>query len=323
MPTRLLRQDAGERRVGVEIEMSGIDLEVIAAQLQSVYGGHIEATSEYEYKVIRTELGDFRVDLDSEYLQKIGRENPRGDGIDFERLAADAVQALMKNVIPCELVAPPLSFARLPELDAGVERLRRSGAKGTRYSLLSAFGVHLNPELPDLTAETIIAYLRAFVCLRSWLEAREDVGLSRKLSPFIRTYPEAYVDRLLRDDYAPSLGDLISDYLEENPTRNRMLDMLPLFAFLDEAPVVAAVGGQKLRKRPTLHCRLPNSDIDNPEWGIWRSWNDWTEVEALAGDGDRLGEVCRAYRSSRDSGYFSLDYYSWKDDVQQWLSDPS
>lgn len=326
MPARRLRQDGGERRVGVEIEMSGIELAAIASRLQAEYGGVIEAITEYEFKVLQTALGDFKVDLDSEYLQKIGRENPRGGSgeiFDFERLAADAIQALLKNVIPCELVAPPLPFARLPELDACVAQLRQSGAKGTRFALLSAFGVHLNPELPDLKADTILAYLRAFVCLRPWLEEREDVVLSRKLSPFIRTYPEAYVDRVLADDYAPSLGELISDYLEDNPTRNRMLDMLPLFAFLDEPRVVAAVGGQKLRKRPTLHYRLPNSDIDNPVWGIWRSWNDWTEVEALAGDTDRLREVCRAYRDSRDGGYFSPDYYSWKDDVQQWLSDPS
>lgn len=326
MPRQLTCQDGSPRRVGVEIEMSGIELPVVAEQLVAAYGGTIDCVSEYEFRVNGSALGDFKVELDFEYLQKLGREKDACDSDwlrEFEQLAADAIQALMKNVIPCELVAPPLPFAQIAELDAIVERLRRHGANGTRQALLSAFGVHLNPELPDMEAETILAYLRAFVCLRAWLEEREDIVFSRKLSPFIRNYSSEYENLILEKNYAPSLKQLIGDYLDHNSTRNRMLDMLPMFAFLDEERVVEAVGGQKLRKRPTLHYRLPNCDIDNPNWGIWRSWNDWQQVESLASDESRLRAVCEAYRRSCAGGYFSLEYHSWKEDVRQWLTDPS
>jgi len=326
MPRRLTCQDGSPRRVGVEIEMSGIELPVVAEQLVAAYGGTIDCASKYEFRVNGSALGDFKVELDFEYLQKLGREKGASDSDwlrEFEQLAADAIQALMKNLIPCELVAPPLPFAQLAELDAIVDRLRRHGANGTRHALLSAFGVHLNPELPDMEAETILAYLRAFVCLRAWLEEREDIVFSRKLSPFIRSYPGEYENLILEKNYAPSLKQLIGDYLDHNPTRNRMLDMLPMFAFLDEERVVEAVSGQKLHKRPTLHYRLPNCDIDSPDWGIWRSWNDWQHVESLASDESRLRAVCEAYRRSCASGYFSLEYHSWKEDVRQWLTDPS
>jgi hypothetical protein len=326
MPRRLSCLDGSPRRIGVEIEMSGIELPVIAAQLVARYGGTIDRISDYELKVEGTVLGDFKVDLDFEYLQKVHRENTEGSGDwmrEFEHFAADAIQALMRNLIPCELISPPLPFARLGELDCIVDALRSRGANGSRRALLAAFGLHLNPELPDMGAGTILTYLRAFVCLQTWLEAREDIVYSRKFSPFIRSYAGGYEDLILQENYSPSLDQLIDDYLEYNPTRNRILDMLPMFAFLNESKVVGALPGEKIRKRPTLHYRLPNSDIDNPHWGIWRSWNDWQEVESLADDPHRLKVVCEAYRRSRAGGYFSLEYHSWKVDVKQWLNVPS
>ena len=323
LPGRLTGVSGLPRRVGIEIEMSGIGLAVIAEELIAAYGGSVETVSKYEWQVNGSSLGDFRVDLDFEYLQKIGRGDfDREWAREIEDLAADALQALMANVIPCELITPPLAFERLGELDAVVERLRERGANGTRWALLAAFGLHLNPEPPDLEAATILAFLRAFVCLRAWLEAREEVALSRKLTLFIRSYPIEYEELILDEDYEPSLEELTNDYLRYNVSRNRMLDLLPLLAHLDEERVVAAVGGQKLRKRPTFHYRLPNSDIDNVDWGVWRSWNDWMQVESLAGDEARLREVCRACRRSLDAGYFSHDYHFWKDEVKQWLGDP-
>lgn len=326
MPARLSCPDGTPRRVGIEIEMSGIELPVIADQLVDKLGGTLRHISEYEIQVNGSTLGDFKVDLDFEYFQKLARRDLDADGEwlhEFEQLAADAIQALMKNLIPCELITPPLPFTRLGELDAVVASLRECGANGTRRALFSAFGLHLNPELPDMEAGTILAYLRAFVCLQVWLEEREDIVFSRKLSPFIRSYAIGYENLILDENYVPSLAQLIDDYLEHNPTRNRMLDMLPMFAYLDQERVVEIVGGQKLRKRPTLHYRLPNSDVDNPNWGVWCSWNDWMQVESLANDGQRLRAVCRACRSSRAGGYFSSEYHSWKDKVKQWLIGPS
>lgn len=326
MPRRLIGLDGSPRRIGVEIEMSGIELPVIADQLVAHYGGAIERISDYEFKVNGTALGNFKVDLDFEYLQKVHRDNTGETGAwmrEFEHLAADAIQALMRNLIPCELISPPLPFARLSELDSIVKALRTCGANGSRQALFAAFGLHLNFELPDMEPGTILNYLRAFVCLQAWLEEREDIVYSRKFSPFIRSYVGGYEDLILAENYSPSLDQLIDDYLEHNPTRNRILDMLPMFAFLDEPKVVGALPGEKVRKRPTLHYRLPNSDIDNPDWGIWRSWNDWQEVESLADDPKRLKLTCEAYRRSRAGGYLSREYHSWKEDVKQWLNVPS
>ena len=73
--------------------------------------------------------------------------------------------------------------------------------------------------------------------LFDWLRSRCHPDLSRRISPYIEPYPLDYARLILQPDYAPDSGRLIDDYLRHNPTRNRALDMLPVFAHLDEARV--------------------------------------------------------------------------------------
>ncbi|OZG70751.1 hypothetical protein BTA51_24520 [Hahella sp. CCB-MM4] len=324
-PGQLLKSDGMERRVGIEVEMSGIELLTIAEKVVEQFGGTIAKRSPYEYDVEGTAFGKFKVELDFGYLTKYGRER-LSPGMDkageLELIASDALGALAKNIVPCELVAPPIEISYLQELDGVIERLRSAGAQGTRESALFAFGVHLNPELPDLHCQTILHYLRAFLCLADWLVYKEEVVLSRKLSPFIRAFSNEYIEMVLDEAYNPKLTELIDDYLEFNPTRNRVMDMLPLFAYLDEERVVNMVGNQKLRKRPTLHYRLPNSDIDNPHWGIWKCWNDWWQVEELANDPARLRQVCEGYFYNHK--LLSKEIMTpWKEKVKTWLIVPT
>ena len=65
----------------------------------------------------------------------------------------------------------------------------------------------------------------------------------------------------------------IDDYLVENASRNRALDMLPVFAYLDEARIRAAVSDGLIKARPTLHYRLPNCEIEQPGWDLHPAWN--------------------------------------------------
>ena len=326
LPEKLDKPDGERRSVGVEVEMSGIDLAMITCQINVAYGGRIKEVSPYEFVVGDTDIGDIKVELDFEYLKRIGREKAsreldKNEFSEFEHYASDALALLSKNFVPCELVGPPLAVDRLHELDIIVDRLRDHGAKGSGYSFFYAFGVHLNPELPDLETETIINYFKAFVCLQDWLVKHEEVSLNRKLLPFIDKFPRDYIRKVVTPEYRPSLEQFIDDYLEHNPSRNRSLDMMPVFAYLDESRLKRQLeDDEKINKRPTFHYRLPNSDIDNPEWGLWKSWNNWLQVEALANDPDRLQQVCEAYLKSNEilSGNFMKP---WKDQVNQWLID--
>jgi hypothetical protein len=54
----------------VHYEMPGVELSVIACQINIAYGSRIEAISPYEFKLKDFELGEFKIKLDYIYLKK-------------------------------------------------------------------------------------------------------------------------------------------------------------------------------------------------------------------------------------------------------------
>ena len=53
--------------------------------------------------------------------------------------------------------------------------------------------MHVNAEAPSLEPADVLAVVRAFGLLQWWLVDRHEVDLSRRMSPYIDLYPEAYV----------------------------------------------------------------------------------------------------------------------------------
>ena len=99
-----------------------------------------------------------------------------------------------------------------------------------------------------------------------------QVDFTRKLSPYLDLYPEAYLKAVLSESH-PDMDWILSTYLEHNATRNRALDMLPMLAEIDEQQVRSVVDDPKIKARPTFHYRLPNCLIEMPNWSLASSWN--------------------------------------------------
>ena len=179
--------------------------------------------------------------------------------------------------------------------------------------------MQFNPELPSLEPRLITACLKAFLCLYDWLYVRADIDLTRRVTSYVDPFPANYVKKVIAADYWPDLATLIDDYLADNPTRNRALDMLPLFMFLDEDRVRAGADDALIKARPTFHYRLPDCEIDKPDWGLYVSWNDWVEVECLAADETRLQRCCAAYLQHLNSPLKRL-FSNWANTVEnRWL----
>ncbi|MBY4677403.1 amidoligase family protein [Marinobacterium arenosum] len=323
LPDVLYTDQGRERRVGIELELAGIELPTIAACVIHSYGGQVRNISPYELEIVDSALGCFRVELDFNFLKRLAREqNEDLSTGSLELLVTDALAEMAKNLVPFELISPPVPISQIGRLEEVVVKLRQAGAKGTYDAVHYAFGLHFNPELPALNSETLLRYFKAYLCLQDWLEEREDAALTRRLSPYIQPFSKEYCRRVLRADYWPDLARFSRDYLANNPSRNRSLDLLPLLAYLDEAAVRAAIDDERVSKRPTLHYRLPNSDIDNPNWNLGRAWCDWLQVEALANDRPLLIEVCDHYLAHLNS--LTPDWIApWKEQVTQWLNLPS
>jgi hypothetical protein len=287
--------------VGIELEMAGIKPERVAEIVTEVVGGEVTVESAFVSTVRETALGDLRIELDAEILTNRTYQTYLADfGIDIgEGTEREQLESLISRVagliVPLELVGPPVPFTELPTLDRIRERLRRAGARGTHSSPIYAFGMQLNIEAASLEADHLLAIIRAFLLSYEQLVEDEQVDLSRRISPYVQPFPEEYVAHVLQADYAPDLSTLIDDYLRLTPTRNRPLDMLPLFAHLDEERVMRApVETRLIKPRPAFHYRLPNCLIDEPEWSLAVVWNRWVGVERLAADGDRLERLRKA-----------------------------
>lgn len=319
MPSATTNADGNMRRVGVEIEFSGLELEQIAELTMQVLGGELEAVSDYECYVRESKLGDFGIELDFQYLKKLGRERqPSVDFVDLNNLAESGMALLAKQIVPFEIVSPPLAMDEAWRLGTLIAALREAGAKGTSHAASYAFGLHLNPELPDLRSETILAYLRAFLCLFEWLRLRSKIDLSRRVTPHITPFSRQYALHVCDNEYSPDMDRLIDDYLLSNPTRNRAMDLLPLFSHIDDPRVRNIVDDDRVNARPTLHYRLPNCMIDKVDWGLVQPWRDWLQVEQLAMRPDALANACEALSRHLHNPATNL-FDSWAEHVAPYL----
>lgn len=316
MPPAMRTAEGNIRHVGVELEMSDIDIGTLSRLVADHVGGTVEMQSRYVHRVTGDPAGDWKVELDFAYL----KNKTQAPADELEELAEDILRFGAEQIVPLEVVSPPLPFDRLPEVNALIWRLREAGASGTGGGLAYAFGLHLNPELPATDAATVTRYLQAFLCLYDWIKKRIRVDLTRRLTPYITAYPADYVRLVVDPAYAPDLPDLIDDYLAFNPTRNRALDMLPLFTHLDKKRVRAKVPDTRVKARPTFHYRLPNCEIDRPGWGIHVAWADWVMLERVAADPDKLAALCGLYYRYLDEP-FAVFTDGWTERVDRWLSE--
>ena len=314
-PPRIHNRAGRVRGAGFEFEYAGLDLHQSAQVVRQVYGGEHEVLSTFEHRV-RTDLGDFQIEIDTSVLKDRKYEKLlRAVGLEPEQMDTtwleNALLGTFSTVVPVEIGTPPLPITELDALDELRAKLHEAKARGTRASILYAFGLHINPELPDNDPGEILDFLRAFLLLYPWMKQRAEVDISRRISPYINAFPAEYVRLVLREDYPREREPLIDDYLAHNPTRNRPLDLLPVLAHLDEARVMERVEDPHLVKpRPAYHYRLPNCMIDEDDWTVAREWNTWVAVERLAGERWRLAEM--------SADYLRADQESFKPFVDKW-----
>jgi len=311
-----IHNDAGRvRGVGFEFEFAGLDLHQAAEVVRRVFGGEHEVLSTFEHRV-RTDVGDFRIEIDTSLLKDRKYEKLlRAVGLEPERMDTswleNALLGTFSTVVPVEIGTPPLPVTELEPLDELRARLHEAKARGTRASILYAFGLHINPEIPASDAGEILNFLRAFLLLYPWVKQRAEVDISRRISPYINPFPDEYVRLVLREDYPREQAALIDDYLAHNPTRNRPLDLLPVLAHLDEQRVMRQVEDAHLVKpRPAFHYRLPNCMIDEDGWTVAREWNTWVAVERLAADRRRIADM--------SADYLRADRAPFKPFVDKW-----
>ncbi|HCP03780.1 MAG TPA: alpha-L-fucosidase, partial [Pseudomonas sp.] len=94
MPPRQQTAEGAQRRVGVELEMNGINLDRLSTLVAARGGYRIEQPGRCERRLTGDPAGDWVVELDSQWIKKIGRE-PRPQGDESAELLGSAEDALI------------------------------------------------------------------------------------------------------------------------------------------------------------------------------------------------------------------------------------
>lgn len=315
-PSNPNNSDDTERKIGFELEFSGLDLTRATQIVAETMVASVQAQTVAECELRSDTFGNFTVELDWEYIKrKAAEEVESGESSAWLETLSDAANAL----VPIEVACPPVPLSRLDQLDGLVSALRDAGAAGTDTSLLAAYGLHINAEIPRLEPETINAYITAFGLLQWWLAEAHDVDISRKASFYVPLYTEDYVKQVLSHP-SPTMDDIFADYLEHNASRNRALDLLPILASIDQERVATAVGDQKIKPRPALHYRLPNCNIHREDWFLWEPWNIWWVVEELAANPNARSDLGAEYLAA-DTTVFGVNRANWVEFVDRWLEE--
>lgn len=309
-PPRVVDDAGRPRRAGFEFELGNLPVMEAAHSLQRAMGGELTIRNPFHAELSGTPLGALKIERDARVLSSVSyRKWLNQLGLEFEPGSFEhEIEANIDNasslLIPCEVITEPIAFDDLFRLDSLTETLSAVGAQGTQDSLISAFGLHINPSIPAGDANTLLRMLQAFLLLHGWIIEMSGTDLTRRFfTKFIDPFPPAYVERVLREDYRPDLDQFVGDYLRSNPTRNRALDLLPILMELRPDEVRKALKGEErllVKGRPAFHYRLPDCRVNVPGWSAAAAWNQWVYVEKLAGDEALLPELIREWRHCND-----------------------
>ncbi|RXV59827.1 hypothetical protein C6W92_14565 [Roseovarius sp. A46] len=291
-----LNAEGEARRVGVEIELGGLDEARVARIVADRLGGRADQEDSHIWAVRESGIGDVEVYLDI-FLRKAQKSRLRDLALDLGR-----------EVVPVEIVTEPLDMDGLARLDDLRETLRDAGAQGSGAGLVFGFGVHFNIEVASGADADTVRPLLAYALIEDWLRSAYPIDESRRLLPFTDPYPTDFVRALIEAGPEAARDHVTELYLELTPSRNRGLDMLPLFAHFD-GPRVAAAISDKTSARPTFHFRLPDCRIDEADWSLAREWWRWVAVERVARDDALLRRLSDAWLD--DHGLVTLSRQHW------------
>jgi len=315
------RTKKGEiRKVGVEIEFSGLDVQVAAECLAQHLGGRIRKIAPHHFIIEDTPFGAVQLELDTRLVKPTETDSPAWQRFDWQmkQVLGDAASVL----VPVEMIAPPVPYTDLHHIARISDILRLAGATGTGHSVIYAFGTHLNVEVVSLSIEHLYPTLRAYALIEDWLRQVHQIDTSRRITTFIDPFPQAYRTWLANHPATPDTAEFISSYLAHNPTRNRGLDMTPILLSLDQANVLAALGDGKANARPTFHYRLPNSNVDRLDWTLADDWATWVRVEEVAADTDLLETLAKAWLAEVAASKLpvGLLWSNWLDTIEKILA---
>lgn len=327
-PESFVDENGNERKVGFELEFGGVSSADVASSLNSTLGGELQEKNPFIFYLQETPIGKVKIERDAHLLNSVKyREVLEKLQVDFSpgmpaHEMEREVDRLSSILVPCEVVTAPLEHGSFEHVESIVDVLASMRAEGSQDSWLNAYGLHLNPSLPDLSVETFVRFMQAFLLLHEWIEAHSGVDFTRRvLTNYINPFHEEYARLVLDETYAPDFAGFLDLYVAYNPTRNRALDLLPALSERDREGVLKGVRPEErelVGSRPAFHYRLPDCRIGDASWSVAAEWNRWWYVEKLASDRDMRMELARLWKENR-TGTLLFRKKEWVQAVDDFL----
>lgn len=198
LPARCYDHRGQPRRAGFELEVGNLPVLQAAERLRQTLGGELDAISPFEAVLRGSSVGTLKIERDAQllksvlyrkWLQKLGVDFSPGTIAHGLETNLDSASAAL---VPCEVVTEPLPMWALGDLDTLVTTMAEMGAQGTHNSPVYAFGLHINPSIPDDHPDTLRRFIQAFLLLSDWIIASSDIDLTRR---FFTKYIDPYPDR--------------------------------------------------------------------------------------------------------------------------------
>lgn len=105
LPSNTQNSDNQTRRVGFELEFSGINLQETVSAVQSAIDADIISQTEAEITLHSKEFGDFNIEIDWAYLKAKATEE---QGPNEDRTWVDLLSRVAPVLVPIEVVCPPI-----------------------------------------------------------------------------------------------------------------------------------------------------------------------------------------------------------------------
>ena len=161
LPSLITDSSGAPRRAGFEFEFGNLPIVETAEALQKSLGGELDIKSPFEAVLQNSLLGKLKIERDADILKSTRyRSWLESLGVKFSPgTVAHGIETNIDNasrgLIPCEVVTEPIPFQDLDKLDILIDTLNTLGAEGTQESLIYAFGLHINPSIPDFSSTRV------------------------------------------------------------------------------------------------------------------------------------------------------------------------
>lgn len=195
------------KRVGLEVEFTGLTIDEVLSELQNELGGKLERVDEgntFYYKLKNSALSR---SLEAEKIW-----------IHFEGNETDSTTRVtdVSRIKTIEVTSSPLDWEGVKIFDRAIQRLRDAGAIGTTET--NAVSIQVNIEMvtsekPTMAIEDLLSLLRNYYSDEHFALIEKEVVLPEVRKPYVGKYSDEMMKRILNPDYKPSMRQFYDDFL--------------------------------------------------------------------------------------------------------------